>query len=117
MARARGANAVMAAVFEASYGVTPGSGLRKLPFVSANLGEEQSLIESDLLGYGRDPLTPAYDVVSNESDIVVPMDHRNIGTRRKSQIEANSYLYRGLAKTRETARSSLDHGGLGNERH
>jgi hypothetical protein len=79
MARARGANAVMAAVFKATYGVTPGSGFRKLPFVSANLGEEQSLIESDLLGYGRDPLTPAYDVVSNESDIVVPMDHRNIG--------------------------------------
>lgn len=79
MARARGANAVMAAVFEATYGVTPGTGFRKLPFVSANLGEEQSLIESDLLGYGRDPLTPAYDVVSNESDIVVPIDHRNIG--------------------------------------
>jgi hypothetical protein len=51
MARARGANAVMAAVFEATYGVTPGTGFRKLPFVSANLGEEQSLIESDLLGY------------------------------------------------------------------
>ena len=50
MARARGANAVMAAVFEATYGVTPGTGFRKLPFVSANLGEEQSLIESDLLG-------------------------------------------------------------------
>lgn len=79
MARARGANAVMAAVFETTYGTTPGTGFRKLPFVSANLGEEQSLIESDLLGYGRDPLTPAYDVVSNESDIVVPMDHRNIG--------------------------------------
>ena len=79
MARARGANAVMAAVFEATYGTTPGTGFRKLPFVSANLGEEQSLIESDLLGNGRDPPTPAYDVVSNESDIVVPMDHRNIG--------------------------------------
>jgi hypothetical protein len=79
MARARGANAVMAAVFETTYGVTPGAGFRKMPFVSANLGEQQSLIESDLLGYGRDPLTPAYDLVSNESDIVVPMDHRNIG--------------------------------------
>ena len=29
MARARGANAVMAAVFEATYGVTPGTGFRK----------------------------------------------------------------------------------------
>ena len=55
MARARGANAVMAAVFEATYGVTPGSGFRKLPFVSANLGEAmvgistQSLDPNELL--------------------------------------------------------------------
>jgi hypothetical protein len=79
MARARGANAVMAAAFESTYGTPPGSGFRKLPFVSAALGEEQGLIESDLLGYGREPLAPAYDVVTNESDVVVPIDHRNIG--------------------------------------
>jgi hypothetical protein len=59
MARARGANAVMAAVFETSCGTTPAGGFRRLRFVSANLGEEQSLIQSDLLGYGRDPLTIA----------------------------------------------------------
>ena len=79
MARARGANAVMAAAFESTYGTPPGSGYRKLPIVSAALGEEQGLIESDLLGYGREPLSPAYDVVTNESDIVVPIDHRNVG--------------------------------------
>lgn len=79
MARARGANAVMAAAFESTYGTPPAGGYRRLPFVSAALGEEQGLIESDLLGYGREPLAPAYDVVVNESDVVVPIDHRNIG--------------------------------------
>jgi hypothetical protein len=79
MARARGANAGLAAVFESTYGVPPASGYRKLPFVSANLGEEQSLIESDLLGFGREPQQPAYDVVNNDGDVVVPVDQRNIG--------------------------------------
>jgi hypothetical protein len=79
MARARGANAALAAVFESTYGTVPGSGFRKMPFVSINLGEEQGLIESDLLGFGREPLDPAYDVISNEGDLVVPMDVRNIG--------------------------------------
>jgi hypothetical protein len=79
MARARGANAGLAAVFETTYGLAPASGYRRLPFVSANLGEEQSLIESDLLGFGREPQQPAYDVINNEGDVVVPVDQRNIG--------------------------------------
>lgn len=79
MARARGANAGLAAAFETTYGTPPASGFRRLPFVSANLGEEQALIESDLLGFGREPLEPAYDVVNNEGDIVVPVDQRSIG--------------------------------------
>ena len=79
MARARGANAVMAAAFETTYGVPPASGYRKLPFVSSNLGEEQGLIASDLLGYGRDPLAPTRDVINNDGDVVVPIDLRNFG--------------------------------------
>lgn len=79
MARARGANAVMAAAFEATYGTAPASGYKKLPFVSSNLGDEQNLIASDLLGYGREPLPPSRDVVNNEGDVVVPVDLRNIG--------------------------------------
>ena len=79
MARARGANAVMAAAFETTYGTAPATGYKKLPFVSAALGDEQNLIESDLLGYGREPLPPSRDVVSNEGDVVVPVDLRNFG--------------------------------------
>jgi hypothetical protein len=79
MARARGANAVLAAAFETAYGTPPASGYKKLPFVSSALGEEQNLIESDLLGLGREPLPPAKDVANNEGEVVVPVDLRNFG--------------------------------------
>ena len=80
MARARGANAVMAGAFEATYGTPPSSSYRKLPFVQSNLGEEQGLIPSDLLGYGREALPPSRDVINNDGDVVVPIDLRNFGT-------------------------------------
>jgi hypothetical protein len=79
MARARGANAVMAAAFETVYGTAPAAGYFKLPFVSSALGDEQNLIASDLLGYGREPLPPSRDVVNNDGDVVVPVDLRNFG--------------------------------------
>ncbi|BDL40925.1 phage tail tube protein [Methylorubrum sp. GM97] len=79
MARARGANAIMAASFETTYGTPPSTGYRKLPFVSSNLGEEQGLIPSDLLGYGREALPPSRDVINNDGDVVVPIDLRNFG--------------------------------------
>ena len=79
MARARGSNAVCVAAFETTYGTPPGSGYRKLPFVSSQLGEERNLIESDLLGYGREPLDPIKDVANNDGDLVVPVDVNNFG--------------------------------------
>lgn len=80
MGRARGANAIMAAGFETVYGVPPAaSAYIRLPFVSSNLGAEQGLITSDLLGQGRAPLDPTYDVVNNDGDVVVPIDEFPLG--------------------------------------
>ncbi len=79
MARARGANAIMAVAAETSYGVPPAGGYQRVPFVSSQLGAEQGLIESDLLGQGRAPADPTYDVVNNDGDIVVPLDTRALG--------------------------------------
>lgn len=77
--RARGANATLAIGFEASEGVTPADGFYKIPFVSANLGEEQGLVASDILGYGRLPQEPGREAVDDAGDVVVPLCARNIG--------------------------------------
>ncbi len=79
MGRARGANAKLAGAFESSYGTPPGSGFRSFPFVSSNLGAEQPLQESDLLGNGREAYDPTPDVVTNDGDVVVPVDVRYFG--------------------------------------
>jgi hypothetical protein len=77
--RALGINAVQSAVFETSYGQTPTTGFKRLPFVSNALGEERPLIEDDQLGFGREGLDPEYDVATNDGDVVVPMDTRAFG--------------------------------------
>ncbi|MBM3928823.1 MAG: hypothetical protein FJ335_10245, partial [Sphingomonadales bacterium] len=79
MARAQGINAVMAAAIETAYGQSPASGFKRLPFVSSALGEEQPLIEDDQLGFGREGLDPTYDAITNDGDLVVPVDTRAIG--------------------------------------
>jgi hypothetical protein len=79
MARATGANAVMAAAFEITYATAETTGYFLMPFVSSNLGEEQQLLASDLLGQGREPLAPELDVANDEGDLVVPVDLRYFG--------------------------------------
>lgn len=80
MGRARGANAKLASAFESTYGSPAASGgYIGLPFVSSNLGAEQPLLESDLLGNGRESYDPTYDVITNDGDVVVPVDVRYFG--------------------------------------
>lgn len=78
--RARGANAIMAMGFENAFGESPASGFVKMPFTSANLGEDQPLIASDLLGQGRTPYAPTLDAVDSAGDQGIPVDLRNIGS-------------------------------------
>lgn len=79
MGRARGANALMNLAFETAYGTPPASGYKQMPFVSSQLGAEQALTESDLLGLGRAPSDPMLDVVTNDGDVVVPVDSQAFG--------------------------------------
>lgn len=79
MARARGANAVMALKNETTYGTPPGGNYQKVRFTTEDLGEEQSLVASEVLGNGRDPVRPAKDVVNNTGSIGIPLDLRDLG--------------------------------------
>ena len=55
MARAMGARAQMLMAYEATYGTAPATVFFKMPFARSTLGTEQPLLNSELLGYGRDP--------------------------------------------------------------
>ncbi|MFT3687784.1 phage tail tube protein [Paenirhodobacter sp.] len=79
MARAQGARALMALAFETTYGTPPASGFARMPFASTSLGAEQPLMNSELLGYGRDPLAPVKDAVTVDGDVVVSLDAEAFG--------------------------------------
>ncbi len=79
MSRAIGANAQLLAKVEATYGTAPGSNYARLPFISCDLGAEQPLEANDVLGLGRDPPEPSRGVVTDQGNIVVPVDLRDIG--------------------------------------
>ena len=88
MARAQGARAQMALAFETTYGTPPVGGFTKMPFASTSLGAEQQLLNSELLGYGRDPLAPIKDVVTADGDVVVPIDASGFGVWLKAAFGA-----------------------------
>lgn len=88
MGRARGSNARLLGKFESVYGTPPTGNFIQLPFVSSNIGPEQGLIESDLLGQGREGYDPTLDVVNNDGDIVVPVDAGNFGHWLKLMLGA-----------------------------
>ena len=86
MARAQGARAQMALGFETVYGTPPVSGFTKMPFASTSLGSEQPLLNSELLGYGRDPLAPIKDAVTADGDVMVPIDAEAFGFWLKAAV-------------------------------
>lgn len=88
MARAYGSRAQLALAFESVYGTAPASGYTKLPFASAGLSAEQPLIDSELLGYGRDPLAPIKDAITADGDIVIPVDVDGMGHWLKAAFGA-----------------------------
>ena len=88
MARAQGARALMALAFETTYGTPPAGGFTKMPFASTSLGAEQPLLNSELLGYGRDPLAPIKDAVTADGDVVVPLDAEAFGFWLKAAFGA-----------------------------
>jgi len=88
MSRAQGARSQMALAFESTYGMPPVGGFTKMPFASATLGAEQPLLDSELLGYGRDPLPPVKDAVTSDGDVVVPIDAEAFGFWLKAAFGA-----------------------------
>jgi hypothetical protein len=51
-----------------------GGGFTRMPFASTSLGAEPPLLNSELPGYGRDPLAPIKDAVTADGDVAVPLD-------------------------------------------
>jgi hypothetical protein len=77
--RSYGSSASLCALKELSYGAKPTGNWEKFTFVSADLSAEQGLINSELLGQGREPGVPFRDVIKDEGNIVVPVDIRDFG--------------------------------------
>ncbi len=88
MARAQGARARMALAFETTYGTPPGSGYTRMPFASTTLGSEQPPLNSELLGYGRDPLAPVKDAITADGDLTIPIDAEAFGFWLKAAFGA-----------------------------
>lgn len=79
MARAYGSNASLLLKREANYGEQPTGDYFRMPFNSVSLSSEQGLIEDTVLGFGRDPLQPLQDLITDTGDIGVPVDPRYLG--------------------------------------
>ncbi|MCB9983651.1 MAG: hypothetical protein H6861_08290 [Rhodospirillales bacterium] len=77
--RAYGSNASLLLARETVYGQKATGNYWKMPFNSNNLGAEQDLTDDPVLGFGRDPLSPIRDIISDTGDIVVPLDPRYLG--------------------------------------
>lgn len=88
MGRAQGSRAKAALAFETTYGTPPASGFVNIPFASTNLGAMQPLLDSELLGNGRDPFAPVKDAIDVDGDMVIPVDAVSMGYWLKGLLGA-----------------------------
>jgi len=79
MPRSYGSAASLLMLKESVYGTKPSGNWEKFAFSSSDLGAEQNLIASELLGQGREPRAPFRDVINDEGNIVVPVEARDFG--------------------------------------
>ena len=88
MTIATGANAKLRAKAETVYGTLPSGNWQTMPFVSDNYGSSLALVDSPVLGQGREPYQPAQGAIDVTGNIVVPLDVRNIGLWLKHLLGA-----------------------------
>jgi Phage tail tube protein len=79
MARSYGSSVSLLALKESVYGTKPTGNWEKFSFSSSDLGAEQNLIASELLGQGREPRAPFRDVINDDGNLVVPVEARDFG--------------------------------------
>lgn len=86
--RAYGADCVLLAGFEATYGTSPADGYHRLSFREATLGAERPLGYDPLLGQGRNAQDPFYEAIKDDGQIGIPMDLRGLGVWLKGLFGA-----------------------------
>lgn len=74
----------MALAQETVYGTPPASGYRPIPPARTTLGADWPLLDSELLGYGRDPLAPIKDALTADGEVLIPIDVGAFGFRLKA---------------------------------
>lgn len=79
MGRAYGSDARILGMREAVPGTAATGNYLQVPFKTCDLGSEQPLVDDPVIGFGRDPIAPFQDVISDKGTITVPMDLRTIG--------------------------------------
>ena len=102
MARSLGARARLALGFETAYGTPPVSGFIRMPFAPGlTVAAEQQLLDSELLGYGRDPLAPVKDAITADGDVVVPIDAEALGPVAQGRVRGanDDHRHRALRRT------------------
>lgn len=121
MARATGSRAQLLGAFETvEYGTAATGNYQRLPFISSDLGGEQGIQNDDVLGRGRQPSDPSRGVITDQGNIVVPVDLRDIGFWLKLLLGAPAttnpsdyqHVFVGAADTLPSVTLEIGHPGV-----